>query len=68
MGDDSLEERTLEVINIPSTIDDDLLQLYFENKRSGGGVVTSFDRQGGKATIVFEDAEGRGYQCAHYYR
>ncbi|XP_041932196.1 protein mono-ADP-ribosyltransferase PARP10 isoform X1 [Alosa sapidissima] len=56
MGDDILEERTLEVLNIPTSIDDDLLSLYFENKRSGGGPLTSVDRQGGKATIVFEDA------------
>lgn len=65
MGDDSLEERTLEVINIPASIDDDLLQLYFENKRSGGGAVTSFDRQGGKATIVFDDPEGRWCLCVY---
>lgn len=65
MGDDRLEERTLEVINIPASIDDDILQLYFESRRSGGGVLTSFDRKGGKATIIFEDAEGRWYPCVY---
>ncbi|XP_062385081.1 protein mono-ADP-ribosyltransferase PARP10 [Sardina pilchardus] len=56
MGDDILEERTLEVLNVPASIDDDLLSLYFENKRSGGGPLTSVDRQGGKATVVFQNA------------
>ncbi|KAL2080281.1 hypothetical protein ACEWY4_024074 [Coilia grayii] len=57
MEDNSMEERTLEVLNIPECIDNDLLSLYFENKRSGGGSLASLDRQGGKATLIFENAE-----------
>lgn len=59
MEDDNLDERTLEVLNIPESIPDDLLSLYFESKRSGGGALTSLDIQDGKATLVFEDARGR---------
>ncbi|XP_039537072.1 protein mono-ADP-ribosyltransferase PARP10 isoform X2 [Pimephales promelas] len=55
---DSLEERSLEVLDIPDDMDDDLLTLYFENKRrSGGGNLVSLERHGNQAFIVFEDAE-----------
>ncbi|XP_021323967.1 protein mono-ADP-ribosyltransferase PARP10 [Danio rerio] len=55
---DSLEERSLEVLDIPDDLDDDFLVLYFENKRrSGGGRVVSLERRGNQALVVFEDAE-----------
>ncbi|XP_051948797.1 protein mono-ADP-ribosyltransferase PARP10-like isoform X1 [Xyrauchen texanus] len=58
MAGSSLEERTLEVLDIPDDVDDDLLWLYFENKRrSGGGDVVSLERHGNKAVMVFEEAE-----------
>ncbi|KAK7124728.1 hypothetical protein R3I94_018947 [Phoxinus phoxinus] len=55
---DSLEERSLDVLDIPDDLDDDLLILYFENKRrSGGGNVAFLERRGNQALVVFEDAE-----------
>lgn len=59
MGDDNLEDRCVEVLEIPEDVEDDLLQLYFENKRSGGGSVVSVDRHGDRALLVFESAEGK---------
>lgn len=57
---DSLEERSLVVLDIPDDWDDDLLTLYFENKRrSGGGNVVFFERRGNQALVVFEDAESK---------
>jgi len=57
---DSPEERSLEVLDIPDDMDDDLLTLYFENKRrSGGGNLVSLERCGNQALIVFEDAESK---------
>ncbi|XP_051992438.1 protein mono-ADP-ribosyltransferase PARP10-like isoform X2 [Xyrauchen texanus] len=54
----SLDERSLEVLDIPDDVDDDLLTLYFENKRrSGGGDVVSLVRHGNKAVVVFEEAD-----------
>ncbi|XP_066531615.1 protein mono-ADP-ribosyltransferase PARP10-like [Hoplias malabaricus] len=52
-GDENLEERTVEVLEIPDDVDDDLLMLYFENKRSGGGSLVSLDREGNRAVLVF---------------
>ncbi|XP_066530894.1 protein mono-ADP-ribosyltransferase PARP10 [Hoplias malabaricus] len=57
MEDENLEERTVEVFEIPDDVDDDLLMLYFENKRSGGGSLVSLDREGNRAVLVFENAE-----------
>ena len=57
---ESLEERTVEV-QLPSAgVDEELLYLYFENRRrSGGGSLVSVDIKGDRATLVFEDAEGK---------
>lgn len=64
MEDESLEDRSVEVLQIPSGVDDDLLWLYFENRRrSGGGNVISLDRTGDKALLVFENAEGETCIC-----
>ncbi|KTF88895.1 hypothetical protein cypCar_00027970 [Cyprinus carpio] len=58
MAEGSLEERSLEILDIPDDLDDDLLSLYFDNKRrSGGGSVVSFEKHGNHALVVFEDAE-----------
>lgn len=59
MEDESLEDRSVEVLQIPSVVDDDLLWLYFENRRrSGGGNLISLSRTRDKALLVFESAEG----------
>ncbi|MCJ8745997.1 hypothetical protein PDJAM_G00136690 [Pangasius djambal] len=58
MEDESLEDRSVEVLQIPDGVDDDLLWLYFENRRrSEGGNVISLDRRGDTAVLVFENAE-----------
>lgn len=57
---DSLEERSLEVLDIPDDLDDDFLCLYFENKRrSGGGNLAFLERHGKQALVVFEDPESK---------
>ncbi|XP_016418616.1 poly [ADP-ribose] polymerase 10 [Sinocyclocheilus rhinocerous] len=58
MAESSLEERCVEVLDIPDDLDDEFLSLYFDNKRrSGGGSVVSLERRGKHALVVFEDAE-----------
>ncbi|XP_076864433.1 protein mono-ADP-ribosyltransferase PARP10 [Brachyhypopomus gauderio] len=57
MGDDRLDDRSVEVLGIPEDVDDDLLWLYFESKRSGGGNVVSLERTGDKALLIFEHIE-----------
>ncbi|KAJ8334239.1 hypothetical protein SKAU_G00398780 [Synaphobranchus kaupii] len=58
MSEEILEERTVEVSEIPAAIEDELLALYFENKRrSGGGPLVSLNRSGSCAVLVFEEAE-----------
>ncbi|XP_036421356.1 protein mono-ADP-ribosyltransferase PARP10-like [Colossoma macropomum] len=57
MADDNLEERSVEVLEIPDHVDDDLLLLYFESKRSEGGTVISVERSGDRALLVFEQPE-----------
>lgn len=60
MAENSLEERSLEILGIPDDFDQDLLWLYLENKRrSGGGDVESLDRCGNKVLVVFTDVEGK---------
>ncbi|XP_069372402.1 protein mono-ADP-ribosyltransferase PARP10 [Paralichthys olivaceus] len=55
---ESLEERTVEVLLLPEGVDEELLYLYFENKRrSGGGPLVSIEKKGDRAILVFEDAE-----------
>ncbi|KAK2830085.1 hypothetical protein Q5P01_018016 [Channa striata] len=51
------EERTVEVLSLPETVDEELLSLYFENKRSGGGPLVSVEKRGDRAILVFEDAK-----------
>ncbi|XP_060950254.1 uncharacterized protein LOC133027239 [Limanda limanda] len=58
MQAESLEERTVEVPLLPEGVDEELLYLYFENRRrSGGGPLVSVEKKGDRAILVFEDAE-----------
>lgn len=59
----SLEERTVEVLALPEAVDEELLSLYFENKRSGGGPLVSVEMRGDRAILVYEDAAGKWKQC-----
>ncbi|XP_022067115.1 protein mono-ADP-ribosyltransferase PARP10 [Acanthochromis polyacanthus] len=55
---ESPEERTVEVLQLPEDVDEELLSLYFENKRrSGGGPLISVEKNGNHAVLVFEEAE-----------
>lgn len=55
---ESPEERTVEVLALPPSVDEELLSLYFENKRrSWGGPLVSVEKKGDIATLVFEEAE-----------
>uniref|UniRef100_UPI0037E92DBD protein mono-ADP-ribosyltransferase PARP10 n=1 Tax=Semicossyphus pulcher TaxID=241346 RepID=UPI0037E92DBD len=55
---ESPEERTVEVLALPAEVDEELLFLYFENKRrSGGGPLVSVEKKGDRAILVFEEAE-----------
>ncbi|XP_068432482.1 protein mono-ADP-ribosyltransferase PARP10 [Clinocottus analis] len=55
---ESPEDRTVEVLALPAAVDEELLFLYFENKRrSGGGPLVSVEKNGDRAVLVFEEAE-----------
>lgn len=57
---ESPEERTVEVLALPPEVDEELLSLYFENRRrSGGGPLVSVHKQDDRAVLVFEQAEGK---------
>ncbi|XP_032379727.1 protein mono-ADP-ribosyltransferase PARP10 [Etheostoma spectabile] len=59
---ESLEERTVEVLGLPAAVDEELLFLYFENKRrSGGGPLVSVEKKGDRAILVFEEAEAAAH-------
>lgn len=48
----------MEVLGLPEGVDDELLALYFENKRrSGGGPLLSVEKSEDRALLVFEEAE-----------
>uniref|UniRef100_A0A8C6T9Q0 RRM domain-containing protein n=1 Tax=Neogobius melanostomus TaxID=47308 RepID=A0A8C6T9Q0_9GOBI len=50
--------RVVEVLGLPDGVDDELLTLYFENKRrSGGGPLHSVEKSEDRALLVFEEAE-----------
>ena len=64
---ESQEERSVEVLALPDEVDEELLYLYFENKRrSGGGPLVSVEKDGDRALLVFEEAEGK-WQHALYF-
>lgn len=62
----------MEVLALPEEVDEELLYLYFENKRrSGGGPLVSVEKNGDHALLVFEEAEGKWqhtlYFCSIFY-
>ncbi|XP_010872114.2 protein mono-ADP-ribosyltransferase PARP10 [Esox lucius] len=58
MSIESQEDRTVEVLGVIDEVEDELLSLYFENKRrSGGGCLESVNRKGSRALLLFEKAE-----------
>ncbi|NP_001134085.1 Poly polymerase 10 [Salmo salar] len=58
MSVESQENRTVEVLGVPEEVEDELLYLYFENKRrSGGGSLVSVELEGSRAILVFEEAD-----------
>ncbi|KAM4725000.1 protein mono-ADP-ribosyltransferase PARP10 isoform 1-T2 [Anableps anableps] len=58
MSANNLEERTVEVLQLPGDVDEELLYLYFENKRrSGGGPLESVEIKQNYAVLLFEEAE-----------
>lgn len=60
MSSETPEGRTLEVLDLPPGVDEELLTLYFENKRrSGGGPLVSVEKKGDARILVFEEAEGK---------
>ncbi|KAM9385070.1 protein mono-ADP-ribosyltransferase PARP10 isoform 2-T2 [Pholidichthys leucotaenia] len=72
MSGERTEERTVEVLELPETVDEELLCLYFENKRrSGGGPLVSLHKHGDHAVLVFEEAEAarrvlsKGHHIVH---
>lgn len=69
---ESPEERTVEVLALPDGVDEELLYLYFENRRrSGGGLLLSVEKKGNHAVLVFEEAEAaarvlsKGHHVVH---
>lgn len=60
MSADDADERTVEVLAPPLGVHEDLISLYFENKRrSGGGPLASLERRGDCVVLVFEEASGK---------
>ncbi|XP_023832227.1 protein mono-ADP-ribosyltransferase PARP10-like [Salvelinus sp. IW2-2015] len=58
MSAESQENRTVEVLGVPEEVEEELLYLYFENKRrSGGGNLVSVALEGSRALLLFEEAE-----------
>ena len=56
----SAEHRTILVQGLTPQICDELLELYFENKKCGGGDIESFTRLDEEAArIVFKDDGGK---------
>uniref|UniRef100_A0A3B3UZP6 RRM domain-containing protein n=1 Tax=Poecilia latipinna TaxID=48699 RepID=A0A3B3UZP6_9TELE len=72
MSGNNPEGRTVEVLELPGNIDEELLYLYFENKRrSGGGPLESVEIKQNCAVLRFEDAEAaarvlsKGHHVVH---
>lgn len=60
MSGNNPEGRTVEVLELPENVDEELLSLYFENRRrSGGGPLESVEIKQNRAVLCFEDAEGK---------
>lgn len=69
MSADDPDERMVEVVAPPPDVHEDLLSLYFENKRrSGGGPLVSSERRGDCMVLVFEEASGaRGHSVFDHF-
>lgn len=66
MSADDPDERTVEVLAVPPAVDEELLSLYFENRRrSGGGPLASSERRGDCVVLVFEEASGE-WRCGTF--
>lgn len=51
----------VELSGLPPSVQDELLMLYFENRRSsGGGPVASWQRLGRGGILTFEEPAGEG--------
>ncbi|RVE66418.1 hypothetical protein OJAV_G00107150 [Oryzias javanicus] len=57
MSTESQEERSVEVLALPEEVDEELLCLYFENKRRSGGGPLELQRKDGRTMLVFEEAQ-----------
>ena len=54
-----MDPKKVTVSGLSAKIDEETLQLYFENPRSGGGAIESVEIQGSKGFIVFSSKEGK---------
>lgn len=59
MSTESEEERSVEVLALSEEVDEELLCLYFENKRRSGGGPLELQRKDGRTVLVFEEAQGK---------
>ncbi|XP_024113660.1 protein mono-ADP-ribosyltransferase PARP10 isoform X2 [Oryzias melastigma] len=57
MSTESEEERSVEVLALSEEVDEELLCLYFENKRRSGGGPLELQRKDGRTVLVFEEAQ-----------
>lgn len=62
MGEAEVEAgAAVELSGLPPSVPDELLTLYFENRRSsGGGPVASWQRLGRGGILTFEEPAGEG--------
>ena len=53
-------KRTVVVLNLPSSIDEDDLQIHFQKAKHGGGDVDEVElrKDGTAAFVIFYDSEG----------
>ena len=54
------DTRTIVVSGLPSDVDEEDIQMYFENRRQKGGPVEKVERdeESGTAVVCFQDCEG----------
>ena len=57
---DIVDTRTIIVSGLPSDVDEEDIQMYFENRRQKGGPVekVEHDEESGTAVVCFEESEG----------
>ena len=61
--------RTIKVTGLPPDVDDEMLELKFENKRVGGGPIETlnYEQGSGTAYITFKESEGMCVKCIGIY-